>query len=199
MIISSANIAYKLAPKTFTTLKTDFVPEDITDIKIDQYHALNETHVDVVFMWEPARDETCFYEFVLYYEGSGLFPRRKQYPDIFYHQQTLPYNVKVSVAVRGLNSMSKRRESKLHWVELSTDFCMMNSENVTICGPDDIEDLHENITHVRDNVFDIELKWNEPKHFPEFYSLTIRDVNTRWRPDGTPDFHEEIIDGVRRI
>lgn len=195
-IISSANIAYKLGSKTFTTLKRDFVPENITDIKIDQHHALNETHVDVVFKWEPARDETCFYEILIHYEDAEIITEFVRYPELFYHQQTLPYDVKVSVAVRGLNSLSKRRESKLHWIELFTDECKMNGNNKTVCGPENVENFSEVITHIRDNVFDISLKWSEPTHHPDFYSLLIRDVDPRMNADGTPDFFRDQINGV---
>lgn len=199
MIISSENIVYKLGSNTFTTLKTDFVPENITDIKIDEYHALNDTmgrHVDVVFKWEPARDETCIYEFLIHYEDSGILQYRKQFPDIFHHVQMLPYDMKVNVAVRGLNSLSKRRESQLKWTELTVDNCMSHKDNASICGPENIVNLTDEIVHIRDNVFDVNLKWNKPSHSPERYTLTVKDVNPRIQADGTPEFIVRQIEGV---
>lgn len=202
MIISSEDIAYKLGSKTYTTLKTDFVPEMITDIKIHEYQPIksNESKIDVVFTWEPARDETCSYEFVINYEGSNILQRQKRFPNnlLFYHIEKLPFGATVNVAVRGQNPLKPIYESETHWITLKIDDCMKLKNDPNICGPDDIEDLNETVLSIGENEYTINFTWTEPSHYPDKYELEIHDINPKIiDEDGN---HEEPrkfeIDGV---
>lgn len=136
MIISSENIAYKLGSKIYTTLKTDFLPENITDVKIVDYLPLDNTmekKIDVIFQWEPARDQTCSYEIITHYEDSPLSQSKTQFPYIFDHRATLPFDENISIAVRGLNPL-RMAESHLVWHKLKTEGCMDHLKNAKICG-----------------------------------------------------------------
>lgn len=195
MIISSENLVYKLEPKTYTTLKRDFVPETITDITIDGYNSINlETkQINVAFKWEPARDETCSYEFVIHCEGSdSILQYQHTFPKLFYRNETVPIGARVNVAIRGQNSLLKMYESETFWITLQVDDCMTLMNDSSFCGPDDIEDLEIHATNVYQNVFDITLEWSKPSNYPESYELDIRELQS------TSDFESTqlTIDGV---
>lgn len=200
MIISSRNVVYNLGTRTYTTLKVDFQPEDITDIKLVNFELIYKSdRIGVLFKWEPARDETCKYEIIIHDPKSYLYEdeaetlhvKRKNYPDIYHHYMEIGFESEISMAVRGINEFKidnkyiEQKESEVSWAEFKIPTCMEFYHNRSICDkPEGIVNLYSNSTNVGYYLYNIRVFWKKPLYNPDFYTLEIIDMFSN-RPDFT--------------
>lgn len=191
MIISSKNIVYNLGTQIYTTLKVDFQPEKITDIQIVHFEILeNSDKVGVIFKWEPARDETCKYDFIIHDPTSdedghaGFEVFTQNYPNIYHFYKEIEFEREISVTIRGINEYKnddnsiERKESNVSWVELEIPTCMEVYNDRLMCEkPEKIIELNSTMKNIGYFLYNLNVQWKKPLHNPDTYTLEIFDIN----------------------
>lgn len=184
-IISSSASVQGLGTKKFTTLMESYQPENITDIELktvrEYYDEIeHDLFLDLTIGWSPGRDQTCKYDIIIY--GNALELDTKPVPIEQFYEYTftkLRSNEEYSIGIRGVNAHHPRIHSQEHW----RVFSFLNEL-----------DASAKCQHISDNLFDVNVTWNEPHHRPLYYQIQIRD---RYASQNlSTGIYEAEVDGV---
>lgn len=145
-------------------------------------------------------DQTCNYSIAFHGESleNDFETAEKRGVDLYYQSMRLKYSETYSVAVRGINSYNKTTHlSGDVWYVFKTPSCMEHhSNNLTICGPEEIKNFHAESIFIHDNSYNVKVSWQQPKGAPEYYMLELRDVYADKSDNKSEGIYNYTIDGV---
>jgi hypothetical protein len=145
-------------------------------------------------------DQTCNYSIA--FHGNSFEDNfetvEKEGVDLYYQTMRLKYSENYSVAVRGKNLYGKQSFlSGDVWYVFTTPSCMEHhSNNLTICGPEEIKNFHAEFIFIHDNSYNVKVSWQQPKAFPEYYMLQLRDTYADTSGSNPKGVYNYTIDGV---
>ncbi|CRK86777.1 CLUMA_CG000609, isoform A [Clunio marinus] len=197
-IVSSANEVRFLGTQIFTTLKSDYKPEDVTDIWVEEYEAItgDGEHLNAVIGWNPARDHTCHAKMVFHGPPDRWNEKEKIDRDLYYYEYSkLNYNSNYSVAVIGINTVFDILRSDTQWFTFETPNCMEVNKNLNECEPAPITYMETTFTFIDGHMFDANVTWSEPPYDPNYYTLEITAVDAFETINETSGIYRFTFDG----
>lgn len=162
----------------------DFRPENITEIdfRVDSDIYINEYDEDAFNLtigWKPARDHTCDYEVIIF--GDHMEPKPILLDTQFeYTFANLNPHQRFNVGVRGVN-VYKSFKSIEQWREFTLKIYF---------------DFHVKIKHLEDDLYDINIIWDEIEPRPEKFEIEVYDQNAETIDNITIGFYNKEYSGV---
>lgn len=181
-IISSDANVQRLGNKKFTTLMEDYQPENtqVNLLDAQEYYDENENDMflNLTVGWNPGRDHTCTYDIIIYGDYLELETKPVPVDHLYTYKFTkLRSNSEYSIAIRGVNSNNESIHSQEVWQRYSYTNEIQAAAKVQ---------------HLSDDLYAINVTWNEPRYLPDYYQIQIRDRNA----NETSGIYEVELDGV---
>lgn len=144
-------------------------------------------------------DQTCKYEVALHRESEEFRDEDMSDSNLYYKEyDDLKFDATYNFAVRGKNTKNNSLESSLFWFEFETPSCWkVLGINSTVCPPEDIKELNASFTHIKENLFTLDVQWNRMNHIPEFFALQLGDSISNGDDETGAGIYNFTIDAVR--
>lgn len=162
----------------------NFRPENITEIEFKDHSEVyinedDEEAFNLTIGWKPARDHTCDYEVIIF--GDHMEPKPISL-DIQYEYTfvNLHPHQRFNVGVRGVNIYKSIRSIE-QWREFSLKIYF---------------DFHVKIKHLDDDLYDVNIKWDEIEPRPKKFEIEVWDQDADIDGNITIGFYNKEYTGV---
>ncbi|XP_058981650.1 tyrosine-protein kinase receptor torso [Musca domestica] len=207
LVVHSTNKYSVIAlDQQFQTLRRSYTPGNITDIKVSDFieDKENRMHLSAVLTWKPPPDMTCHYDIICFSpesEDYDLQPLEIRDPRQLYKYrlENLTFSSVYKVGIRATNTKNMK-ESELFWKTFRAPSCVQwHNYNFNICAPEPPKNLQIEQTFLEQNVYSLNISWNQPQYLPDNYTLFVTDLSPHGQRlyfNVSKDVHNFFIDRI---
>ncbi|XP_037959349.1 tyrosine-protein kinase receptor torso-like [Teleopsis dalmanni] len=128
---------------------------------------------------------TCTYDIICFPVtggGNDLNPLEIRNPRQLYTYtlENLHFSMEYSLGIRAKNPNTISRESELFWSNFVVPSCVeWYNYDFNICAPLAPTGLDAEQIFIGENEFSVNISWNKPEYFPDYYTLRIMDIDEK--------------------